>query len=264
MNKKDKRFLTYNVECQPDKEEEDWWMGVWAREYSQVWENINKITYFTPQLNSPKKILVSVASYRDAQLTDTIDSLFKNQSGENEIIIGVCMQDTEENYNNFKYKDHPNVRMHFMPYQEAKGVGYARNYIQQQLFQNEDYFLQIDSHSRAIKNWDRILIEQINMCPSEKPILSTYPNAFDIADENETYFNYKTCPYLKINDIKDTVINYTVGTAFYYLNTLNKDDYRAQISEKINYFTDVSNRSVKEYEKERIDKIWRNRGNVDL
>lgn len=69
---------------------------------------------------------------------------------------------------------------------------------------------------------------------------------------------------LKINDIKDTVINYTVGTAFYYLNTLNKDDYRAQISEKINYFTDVSNRSVKEYEKERIDKIWRNRGNVDL
>jgi hypothetical protein len=102
-------------------------MGVWARDYSQVWEDINKITYFTPKTHSSKKILVSVASYRDAQLTDTIDSLFKNQSGQNEVIVGVCMQDTEENYNNFKYKDHPNVRMYFMPYKEAKGVGYARN-----------------------------------------------------------------------------------------------------------------------------------------
>lgn len=70
---------------------------------------------------------------------------------------------------------------------------------------------------------------------------------------------------LKINDLKDTAINYTVGTAFYYLNCINKDDYgAAKFIEKINYFTDVSNRSVKEYEKERIDKIWRNRGDIPL
>jgi hypothetical protein len=70
---------------------------------------------------------------------------------------------------------------------------------------------------------------------------------------------------LKINDLKDTAINYTVGTAFYYLNCINKDDYGvAKFTEKINYFTDVSNRSVKEYEKERIEKIWRNRGDIPL
>lgn len=202
----DKRFLTYNVECQPDKEEDNWWISTWAREYPQVWESVNNMNYFNPQNippdNTPKKILVSIASYRDTQLTDTIDSLFKNQSGENEIIIGACMQDTEENYNNFKYKDHPNVKVHFIPYQEAKGVGWARYIIQQELLTNEDYFLQIDSHSRAIKNWDKILISQINRCPSQKVVLSTYPNGFDVLDEEEKYFEHTTCPYLKVSTIE--------------------------------------------------------------
>jgi hypothetical protein len=202
----DKRFLTYNIECQPDKEEDYWWVATWAREYSQVWESINNLTYFTPKNtlpdNTPKKVLVSIASYRDTQLTDTIDSLFKNQSGENEIIIGACMQDTEENYNDFKYKDHPNVKVHFIPYQEAKGVGWARYVIQQQLLTDEDYFLQIDSHSRAIKNWDKILISQIDRCPTKKVVLSTYPNGFNVLDEEEKYFEHITCPYLKVSTIE--------------------------------------------------------------
>jgi len=201
----DKRFLTYNTICQPDKEEDYWWIATWAREYSEGWELINNISHFTPKNESistkPESILVSVASYRDTQLTDTIDSLFANQSGNNEIVIGVCMQDTEENYNNFKYKDHPNVRINFIPYQEAKGVGWARYVIQQNLYKDEDYFLQIDSHSRAIKDWDNILISQINKCPTEKVVLSTYPNGFNVLDENETYFDHKTCPYLKVNNI---------------------------------------------------------------
>ena len=201
----DKRFLTYNVECQPDKEEEYWWIATWAREYSGVFESINKIKYFKPQLptSEPKTVFVSVAAYRDPLLVDTIDSLFNNQSGENKIVVGVCMQDTEEKYNEFKYKDHPNVITHFIPYQEAKGVGPARNLIQQQLYTNEDYFLQVDSHSKAIKNWDKILIDQISRCPSYKAVLSTYPNAYDPNDLEEKYFEHKTCPWLKIERFTD-------------------------------------------------------------
>jgi len=201
----DKRFLTYQTKCQPDEEEPYWWVAVWAREYSQVWESIKDIEYFNPDISlGPKTVFVSIASYRDSQLTDTIDSLFANQSGKNTIIVGACMQDTEENYNSFKYKDHPNVRTYFIPYQDAKGVGFARNLIQQQLFDNEDYFLQIDSHSRACKNWDQILIDQIKDCPSDKAILSTYPNAFDVLDNEQKYFQYDTCPYLKVHQIDES------------------------------------------------------------
>jgi len=203
----DKRFLTYHVKCEPNKEEEYWWSNVWAREYSDVWEQINNINYFSPQniftdFTTSKKIFVSVASYRDNQLTDTINSLFANQSGDNEIIVGVCMQDTEENYNSFKYKNHPNVKIHFIPYQEAKGVCHARRLIQQEIFQDEDYFLQVDSHSRVCPNWDKTLIRQINRCPVDKVILSTYPNSFDVMDDKQDYFNHDSCPYLKIGQIE--------------------------------------------------------------
>ena len=201
----DKRFLTYQVKCQPDQEEPYWWVAVWAREYAQAWESIKDIEYFNPDISiGPKTVFVSIASYRDSQLTDTIDSLFANQSGNNTIIIGACMQDTEENYKAFKYKDHPSVRTHFIPYQEANGVGYARNLIQQQLFDGEDYFLQIDSHTRACKNWDSILIDQLKSCASDKAVLSTYPNAFDVLDEEEKYFQHNTCPYLKIHYIDES------------------------------------------------------------
>jgi len=200
----DKRFLTYNVKCKPNEEEPFWWVGVWAREYAQSWEAIKQVKYFDPELTIiPKTVLVSIASYRDSQLTDTIDSLLTNQSGQNTIIVGVCMQDTEENYNAFKYRDNPNVKVHFMPYTEAKGVGFARNLIQQQLFNGEDYFLQIDSHSRACKNWDSILIRQLKDCATSKAVLSTYPNNFNVADEEQHYFNMNTCPYLRMNSTDD-------------------------------------------------------------
>jgi [Skp1-protein]-hydroxyproline N-acetylglucosaminyltransferase len=200
----DKRFLTYHVKCKPNEEEPFWWVAVWAREYAESWEDIKKIKHFDPELTViPKRVFVSIASYRDSQLTDTIDSLFANQSGQNTIIIGACMQDTEENYNTFKYKDNPNVKVHFMPYTEAKGVGFARNLIQQELFSDEDYFLQIDSHSRSCKNWDSILIKQLKDCATSKALLSTYPNNFDATDLEEKYFKLNTCPYLKINSIDE-------------------------------------------------------------
>jgi len=200
----DKRFLTIQQKCLPNLEEKHWWVASWAREYSMGWDLVNEVRYFDSNLNNePKTMFVSIASYRDAQLTDTIDSLFANQSGKNRVIIGACMQDTIDNYEAFKYKYHPNVKVLFIPYEEAKGVGYARNLIQQQLFEGEDYFLQIDSHSRGCKNWDEILIKQINQCPTNKAILSTYPNGFDVLDEEERYFNYNTCPYLKVNSIDD-------------------------------------------------------------
>lgn len=201
----DKRFLTYHVKCDKNSEEKNWWMNVWAREYSNVWTNIKNINYFNPDSsinhNKRNKIFISIASYRDPQIEDTINSFLINQSGENEIVIGVCLQDTVEKYENFKYKEHPNVKVSFIPYTEAKGVGIARKLIIETLFHNEDYFLQIDSHTRSCKNWDKILIEQINRCPIKKSILSTYPNAFDVEDKDKNYLNIKTCPYLKISFI---------------------------------------------------------------
>ena len=56
---------------------------------------------------------------------------------------------------------------------------WARHLIQSELFADEDYFLQIDSHTRFAANWDTRLIEMLGRCASPKPVLTTYPLPYD-------------------------------------------------------------------------------------
>ncbi|CAA7625671.1 Glycosyltransferase (GlcNAc) (modular protein) [Magnetospirillum sp. UT-4] len=58
---------------------------------------------------------------------------------------------------------------------ESQGACWARHRIQAELFDGEDYFLQIDSHSRFAPGWDDMLIAMLGRCPSPRPVLSTYP-----------------------------------------------------------------------------------------
>lgn len=159
------------------------WLSTWAREHPEVWDfsDFNNETIF-----------VSIASYRDPELVKTVEDLFSMAEFPNRIYVGICLQDTDENINNFKYKNHPRIRMINMNFKEAKGVCYARWLIQTKLPKNEKFYLQIDSHSRFSKNWDTTLISQIHQCPSNKPILSTYPNGYDRNDNNKSYLKTTT------------------------------------------------------------------------
>ncbi|KYQ99959.1 GlcNAc transferase [Tieghemostelium lacteum] len=74
-----------------------------------------------------------------------------------------------------------------MHYSEAKGPCLARS-LTQTLFDNEKYFLQIDSHMRFIKNWDTELIRQLSQCPNpSKSILTCYPMGYTLPNEIPTY-----------------------------------------------------------------------------
>jgi hypothetical protein len=136
-------------------------------------------------------IFVSIASYRDSELEPTITDLFKKAEYPDRIIIGVCLQDTAETFEKFKFKHHTQVRTMFINYLETKGVCYARSLIQKELLKDEKYYLQIDSHTRFNYNWDTNLINQLISCPHDRPILSCYPNAYELNDEKETYLNSK-------------------------------------------------------------------------
>ncbi len=133
-------------------------------------------------------IFISIASYRDNECIKTIENLYENAKNPHSIFIGICQQnnnklDEDAIYNikreyYDKYKN--NIRIIRIPYYDAKGPYYAR-YLCCSLIdlKNEKYFLQIDSHSSFIKDWDEILInmynEIINLGLSKKPIISYYP-----------------------------------------------------------------------------------------
>ncbi len=42
-------------------------------------------------------------------------------------------------------------------------------------FTGEQYYLQIDSHSEFVQDWDEKLLHMVETAPAEKPVISTYP-----------------------------------------------------------------------------------------
>lgn len=130
-------------------------------------------------------IFISIASYRDKECSTTLDSIFTNAKDPSNIYVGICQQnkdtdndciptDIENNYKN-------NIKIIRISNIEARGPTFAR-YWCSTLWNNEEYYLQIDSHTQFIKDWDKKLINMIKTLKSEgvkKPLLSSYPLSSD-------------------------------------------------------------------------------------
>lgn len=102
-------------------------------------------------------IFVQIASYDDDELTKTVNDCIAKSSGNNEIFFGIheCYIDNKTIF------DNSNVKIIYSKAPENLGVGKSR-YLANKLYDNEDYYLQIDSHTRFIKNWDDLAIKNLN------------------------------------------------------------------------------------------------------
>ena len=149
------------------------------------------------------QIFVSIASYRDTECSDTIESIFSKAKYPNRIYVGVCEQNKESEYSesclkssnlpkgnsntsnteetNVKdlYKSH--ISVYKLDYTEAKGPTYAR-YFCSTLWNGQQYYLQIDSHMQFEQDWDETLINMYNeakQSPNSKVVLSAYPPSIE-------------------------------------------------------------------------------------
>lgn len=106
------------------------------------------------------RIFVSIASYRDPLLYDTITSLLDNQSGLCRITVGVFEQTKLEDSLAVKHPElleKPNIKYKRIDPEYSEGVGWAR-YLNSLQMGEQDFYYQIDSHMLFDKNWDRELI----------------------------------------------------------------------------------------------------------
>ncbi len=172
----------FRVNTMPYSEKEQWsfyncdrFLGNWGREFAEAWNF------------SAKTIFVSVAAYCDEQLIPTLEDLYATASNTNRIFVGVHIQDDYEKYEKLLQQNFPNTRIIFTPKEQSIGVVWAREKIKEELYKNEDYFFQIDAHSRFKNNWDNILITQLESIPQENVLISTYPNEFSLTQVNQEY-----------------------------------------------------------------------------
>lgn len=71
------------------------------------------------------------------------------------------------------------VRLLKIRAEDARGPCWAR-YLAQHLWAGEEFYMQIDSHMRFVRNWDAEAHKQLAWCAtrSEKPVLSTYGRGY--------------------------------------------------------------------------------------
>lgn len=120
-------------------------------------------------------IFVQIGSFNDDELIKTVTDCINKSSGENEIFFGIheCYIEnkTEFNLNN--------VQVEYSKAPKNLGVGMSR-YLANKFYNGEDYYLQVDAHTRFRQNWDKIIIDDLesHLSVGNNCILTAYPPGY--------------------------------------------------------------------------------------
>lgn len=131
-------------------------------------------------------IFISIASYRDPELIRTIKSAIDNAINPDQLYFGVVIQDFDKEIPDLSWVK--NLRIIKMHPRDAKGAGFARHKAME-LYKDEKYYLQIDSHTVFEKGWDEMCIAELSKAKeisgNNKIILSYFPPPFYV-ESNKT------------------------------------------------------------------------------
>lgn len=132
-----------------------------------------------------KTIFIQIASYRDEELPLTVASCLKNAASPDRLRFGIYNQYGDETKHCLdEYKSDPRFKITSIPWRESRGLNIARNSCEE-LYDNEDFTLQIDSHMRFAKGWDNLLIKEWEKCEFEKAVLTCYPPEYRYENNKE-------------------------------------------------------------------------------
>ena len=174
------------------------------------------------RVKNNEKIFVSIASYRDPDVVNTVDSLLDNSDDPDNLRI-VIVDQWGNHPDEVRPQPSKNVEVVRIPYQQSKGCCWAR-YMSQKKYTDEKYYMQIDAHSRAMSGWDTFATDTLNELLEdgvEKPVLSTYAESMQFTPSKEyDYFN--------------SDVNVVITTRGFE----NKDNDKILNCEKSNYYVD--------------------------
>jgi hypothetical protein len=143
-------------------------------------------------------IFISIASYQDPLLVSTIFSAYENAENKNDLIFSICDQsDNTIDINGVTFSDQ--IHYDHVDPLFSKGPCWARHRAQS-FFNEEDFFLQVDSHTQFAPEWDSIFIKQLEKISAneeideyfKKPIITSYPRSFKVLDFEKGLFELNT------------------------------------------------------------------------
>jgi hypothetical protein len=144
-------------------------------------------------------VFIQIPAYRDFELPLTVSDCIRKASGKNQLHFGIhnCVLFSEEVTMLKNTEAYAKISCSTSIAPENIGLQQAR-YIANEFYDGEDYYLQVDSHMRFIKNWDTILIEGILRYQEmglPKPLITQYPPSYGYDDDLKEVQEFPTTFY---------------------------------------------------------------------
>lgn len=160
-------------------------------------------------------IFVSIASYRDQELIDTVYSILRQAENPSNIFLSILSQDEDDKHPQlehiFKIFGVTDYQYNMVHFSESRGACYARAEVQKYLTLDFKYYLQIDSHSQFVDKWDIKLISDYERCREiwGDYIFSSYPGTYEYNHSGNIKTSDSDIPTsIRIQPISDSPIMY--------------------------------------------------------
>jgi hypothetical protein len=177
-------------------------------------------------------ICVSIASYRDKDLVNTVKSCWESANNKNNLFFSIVSQAEETEHSDLSFIPEHQIRYVKYHWSESTGACWAREIANRDI--EQIYFLQIDSHSRFKLNWDKLILNNYKQSQKfwgDRIILTQYPDPFQIDwDNNKEVFTDiatirklvpfwdKNCKMLQAIHNWPEVVDVTNGDEIYFLS----------------------------------------------
>lgn len=152
-----------------------------------------------------KTIFINIPSYHDPEIWETVDNFYANAKHPERVYFGITNQTDNKRLHEQVLPRFLNVKMDIIEPGSIVGCQPAR-INSHKFYDNQDYYLNMDSHMRCIKNWDEELINDFEKLQErEGPSVITCYAAPYTKDENGVDIiediNYSTSFYMQEHNI---------------------------------------------------------------
>lgn len=131
-----------------------------------------------------ESIFINIPSYKDPDLWNTINNFISNAEFPDRVFFGITNQSENPELAHDNLKKYNNIIMDIIPAGSIVGCQPAR-LNSHRFYNNQDYYLNMDSHMRSCKNWDSEIIRQYKIDKEEYgPLVFTGYAASYHVDEN--------------------------------------------------------------------------------
>lgn len=163
----------------------------------------NTIFDKVPEERNSKTIFVSIVSYRDSNIIDTVRSLFENAKRPANIYVSVAIASIFNHEHSWSGEDefkslvgtneHINVKR--VEVSDGFSLGYLRS-IADSSYNKETFYMSVSSSSEFDPNWDDILIK-------------SYDSVFELAKNTNFIFTCMPRHFIRHDDVIDGYVFYT-------------------------------------------------------